>query len=108
IVKPVRSLAALIDEAGLDAIDFLKIDVEGAEAEVLAGMDFTRHRPRAILLEAVAPGSMADASAAWEHDLLDKGYRFAFFDRLNRFYVADEAKDLAARLPEEPAPWDKV
>ena len=34
--------------------------------------------------------------------------RFAFFDRLNRFYVADEAKELAARLPAEPAPWDKV
>jgi FkbM family methyltransferase len=108
IVKPVRSLAALIDETGLETIDFLKIDVEGAEAEVLAGMDFTRHRPRVILLEAVAPGSMADASAAWERDLLAQGYRFAFFDRLNRFYVAEEAKELAARLPAEPAPWDKV
>ena len=59
ISKPVRPLSALIDEAGLKAIDFLKIDVEGAEAEVLAGMDFARHRPRVILLEAVAPGSMA-------------------------------------------------
>ena len=108
ITKPVRTLAALIAEAGLEAIDFLKIDVEGAEADVLAGMDFERHRPRVILLEAVAPGSMADASAAWERDLLAQGYRFAFFDRLNRFYVADEAKELAARLPAEPAPWDKV
>jgi FkbM family methyltransferase len=108
IVKPVRTLAALIAEAGLGAIDFLKIDVEGAEAEVLAGMDFARHRPRVILLEAVAPGSMADASAAWERDLLAQGYRFAFFDRLNRFYVAEEAKELAARLPAEPAPWDRV
>ena len=108
VTKPVRTLAALIAEAGLEGIDFLKIDVEGAEADVLAGMDFERHRPRVILLEAVAPGSMADASAAWERDLLAQGYRFAFFDRLNRFYVADEAKDLAARLPEEPAPWDKV
>ena len=108
ITKPVRTLAALIAEARLEAIDFLKIDVEGAEAQVLAGMDFERHRPRVILLEAVAPGSMEDASAAWERDLLAHGYRFAFFDRLNRFYVADEAKDLAARLPAEPAPWDKV
>jgi FkbM family methyltransferase len=108
ISKPVRPLSALIDEVGLKAIDFLKIDVEGAEAEVLAGMDFARHRPRVILLEAVAPGSMEDASAAWERDLLAQGYRFAFFDRLNRFYVSDEAKDLAQRLPGEPAPWDKV
>ena len=108
IVKPVRTLATLISEAGLGAIDFLKIDVEGGEADVLAGMDFARHRPRVILLEAVAPGSMADASAAWERVLLAHGYEFAFFDRLNRFYVAEEAKELAARLPAEPAPWDKV
>jgi FkbM family methyltransferase len=110
ITKPVRTLAALIDEAGLGAapIDFLKIDVEGAEAQVLAGMDFARHRPCVILLEAVAPGSMEDAFAAWERDLLARGYRFVFFDRLNRFYVADEAATLATRLPAEPAPWDRV
>jgi FkbM family methyltransferase len=108
ILKPVQTLTALIAEAGLGAIDFLKIDVEGAEADVLAGMDFGRYRPRVILLEAVAPGSMADASAAWERDLLAQGYRFAFFDRLNRFYVAEEAKHLAARLPAEPTRWDSV
>jgi FkbM family methyltransferase len=107
-VKPVRTLAALIAEAGLAAIDFLKIDVEGAEAEVLAGVDFERQRPRVILLEALAPGSLADTSATWEPYLLDQGYRFAFFDRLNRFYVAAEAQDLAQRLPAQPAPWDKV
>jgi FkbM family methyltransferase len=108
IIRPVRTLAALIAEAGLETIDFLKIDVEGAEAEVLAGADFQRQRPRVILLEAVVPGSMTDASAAWERDLLGQGYRFAFFDRLNRFYVAEEAKDLAHRLPAKAAPWDKV
>ncbi len=108
IVKPVRTLAALIAEAGLTTIDFLKIDVEGAEADVLAGMDFARWRPRVVLVEAVAPGSMAEAWGAWEPDLLARGYRFAFFDRLNRFYVAEEAKELAARFPAEPAPWDRV
>jgi FkbM family methyltransferase len=108
VVKPVHTLAALIAEAGLETIDFLKIDVEGAEADVLAGMDFDRFRPRVILAEAVAPGSMEDASAAWEGEITRHGYRFAFFDRLNRFYVAEEAKDLATRLPVEPAPWDQV
>jgi hypothetical protein len=82
--------------------------VEGAEADVLAGMDFKRWRPRVVLLEAVAPGSMAEAWGAWEPDLLAHGYRFAFFDRLNRFYVAEEAEDLAARFPTEPAAWDVV
>jgi FkbM family methyltransferase len=105
---PVRTLSGLIEEAGLKTIDFLKIDVEGAESEVLAGLDLERFRPRVILIEAVTPGSMAEAWGAWEPDLLGRGYRFVFFDRLNRFYVAQEAQELAARFPAEPAPWDRV
>jgi FkbM family methyltransferase len=107
-LKPVRTLAGLCTEAGLPRIDFLKIDVEGAEADVLAGMDFVRWRPRVVVVEAVAPGSMAEAWGDWEPALLAAGYRFAFFDRLNRFYVADEAIELAQRFPQEPAPWDRV
>jgi FkbM family methyltransferase len=108
VTKPVRTLAQLCDEGGLDTIDFLKIDVEGAEADVLAGMDFVRWRPRVVLVEAVAPGSMAQAWDQWEPGLLQCRYRFAFFDRLNRFYVAEEANEIAARFPAEPAAWDRV
>jgi len=108
IRKPVRTLASLCAEAGIARIDFLKIDVEGAEAEVIAGMDFTRWRPRVVVVEAIAPGSMAEAWASWEPALIAAGYRFCFFDRLNRFYVADEEAELAERFPPEPAPWDKV
>jgi FkbM family methyltransferase len=108
VAKPVRTLASLCAEAGLTRIDFLKIDVEGAEAEVIAGMDFGRWRPRIVVVEAVAPGSMAEAWGAWEPALIAAGYRFAFFDRLNRFYVADEAAELAQRFPAEPASWDRV
>jgi len=106
--KPVRTLASLCAEAGLDRIDFLKIDVEGAEADVIAGMDFARWRPRVVVVEAVAPGSMDEAWGAWEPALEAAGYRFAFFDRLNRFYVAQEAAELTQRFPPEPTPWDRV
>ncbi len=71
-------------------------------------MDFVRWRPRVVVIEAVAPGSMADSFAAWEPALLAAGYTFAFFDRLNRFYVANEEPGLAQRFPKEPAPWDRV
>jgi len=106
--KRVRTLAALCAEAQLTQIDFLKIDVEGAEADVIAGMDFKRWRPRVVVVEAVAPGSMAEAWEKWEPELLAAGYRFTLFDRLNRFYVADEEAPLAERFPREPAPWDCV
>jgi FkbM family methyltransferase len=108
IAKPVRRLADLCNEAGFKRIDFLKIDVEGAESDVIAGMDFERFRPRIVLVEAVTPGSMAASWDAWEPALLSAGYSFAFFDRLNRFYVANEEQALAQRFPKEATPWDRV
>jgi FkbM family methyltransferase len=108
IEKPVRRLSRLIDEAKLSAIDVLKIDVEGAEPDVLAGLDLKRHRPKLVLVEAINPNNPEADAAAWEPMLLTSGYSFVFFDNLNRFYVADEARALAERLPPEPAPWDKV
>ena len=105
---PVRRLSTLLDEAKISKIDFLKIDVEGAEADVLAGIDWTRHRPRVIVVEAVEPGSMVDTSGKWEAIITRQGYAFTFFDNLNRFYVADEAAHLRSRFPEKPAAWDHV
>lgn len=102
---PVVPLADLCAAHAPGRIDFLKIDVEGAEAEVIAGNDWTRFRPRVLLIEALTPWSMADASAAFEPALAAAGYRFCFFDGLNRFYVAREAEGLAARLPPEPVDW---
>ena len=108
IRKPVRRLSALIDQAKLGAIDFLKIDVEGAEADVLAGLDLGRHRPRVIVVEAVNPNNPDASVEAWEPVLTGAGYTFVFFDNLNRFYIAKEHANLAARFPKAPAAWDAV
>jgi FkbM family methyltransferase len=108
IQKPVRRLSRLIDEAKLGAIDILKIDVEGAEPDVLAGLDLQRHRPKLVLVEAVNPNNPDADAAAWEPLLLNAAYAYVFFDGLNRFYVANEARALAGRLPAKPASWDAV
>ncbi len=105
---PVVTLAALCETQGIREIDFLKIDVEGAEPEVLAGADFKRFRPKVIVAEAVAPGSGEPAWQEWEPQLLSHGYRFALFDTLNRFYVAEEHPAIMARLPRERADWHAV
>jgi FkbM family methyltransferase len=102
---PMTTLAAICAEHRVETIDFLKIDVEGAEGEVLAGGDFRRFRPRVVLAEALAPGTMAENFGGWEPWLLDQGYVFALFDGLNRFYVAREETALIARFPKAPAPW---
>lgn len=106
--QPMTTLAALCAEHRVETIDFLKVDVEGAETAVLEGADFQRWRPRVILVEAIRPGSMAQAWAEWEPILTGRGYRFAFQDGLNRFYVAKEEAALLDRFPAENAAWDAV
>ncbi len=103
---PVMTLATLCERHAVETIDFLKIDVEGAEADVLFGGNWRRFRPKVVVAEAVTPGAGEPAWAAWEPFLLAQGYRFALFDTLNRFYVAEEQSGIAARLPSERAPWN--
>jgi hypothetical protein len=105
---PMVTLDSLSATYGLDDVDFLKIDVEGAEADVLAGADWRRFRPKVIVIEAVAPGTGEPAWQDWEPLLLAHGYRFALFDTLNRFYVAEERPEIMARLPSERAPWNSA
>ena len=108
VTVPVMTLAELCASHGVETIDFLKIDVEGAEADVIAGGDWRRYRPKVVLVEAIKPLSGEPAWEAWEGMLLAHGYRFVLFDTLNRFYVAEEHPDILARLPSERAPWDRV
>jgi FkbM family methyltransferase len=109
VVKPVTTLAALCAAHAPEVIDVLKIDVEGHEAEVIAGADWSRRRPRVVIVEAIEPLSMADAAHRFEPALLSAGYCFAYFDNLNRWYVAAEAADaLLPRFPAAPPDWSSA
>jgi hypothetical protein len=92
VERPVRVLSlAEVCAAHVDRpIDFLSIDVEGLEREVLAGGDWQRWRPRVVLLEATRPNTQVPTHQEWEPLLLEAGYLFAYFDGLNRFYVRGE------------------
>ena len=46
-----RSLQSIINESGYKDIDFLSVDVEGYELEVLKGIDFTHQDINYILIE---------------------------------------------------------
>ena len=58
---PVTTLAKLCERHDLGSIDFLKIDVEGAEGDVLFGGDWKRFRPKVIVAEAVTPMALEPA-----------------------------------------------
>ncbi|MCX7899538.1 MAG: FkbM family methyltransferase [Methylocystis sp.] len=96
---PSLTLAELIDRhapAG-QAIDFLKIDVEGFEKAVIASGDWKRHRPRVVVVEAVdAEGTPVHND--WETILLHANYVSALFDGLNRWYVRAEEPALLEKL----------
>lgn len=60
LTVPARTLSALLDEAGFRRpVDLLCLDVEGGEPEALRGLDFARHAPRYICVEARDPGAIA-------------------------------------------------
>ena len=47
----VRTLNSLLDELTVENVDFISVDVEGSEIEVIEGFDVNRYNPKVILLE---------------------------------------------------------
>jgi FkbM family methyltransferase len=80
------------------SIDFMTVDVEGAEADVIRSIDFRRTRPTVLVVEAIAPHTKEPSHEAWEPIVLDAHYVFAAFDGLNRFYVDRAREDLVPAL----------
>lgn len=105
---PMCTLADLCSRHSVETIDFLKIDVEGAESDVLAGNDWARFRPKIIVAESIDPASNRPSYGDWEPALLNAGYLFRLDDTLNRFYVAREYPEIFQRLPANRADWNAV
>lgn len=85
IEVPVRTLDSLLSEAGAPVpIDFLSVDVEGHEIDVLSGFDFARWRPRLILLEDHV------VNLTKHHFMRRAGYKLVRRTGLNAWYVPPE------------------
>jgi FkbM family methyltransferase len=100
------TLSRVCERFHLARIHFLKIDVEGAEKAVLQGADFRKIRPWIILVEATLPNSQEESYSDWEPLLLNAGYEYAYFDGLNRYYVAGEHENLKAAFKTPPNYFD--
>lgn len=86
IQVPVRTLDAILTEAGAPLpLDFVSIDVEGHEIEVLSGFNLARWRPRLVLLE--------DHVANLEkyRAMRAAGYRLVRHAEFNGWYVPFDA-----------------
>jgi len=82
IEVPVLTLDAILQQAGAPApIDFVSIDVEGHELDVLRGFDLARWQPRLILIEDHL------AQLAVHRHLTRAGYRLIRRTGFNSWYV---------------------
>lgn len=106
IKVPTTTLSDVLRQFAPSEIHFLKIDVEGAEHLVLRGTDFDRFRPWIVLVEATHPSTQQPSDKAWQETLLNAGYDFAYFDGLNRFYVAKEHSELSKLIAFPPNVFD--
>jgi FkbM family methyltransferase len=100
------TLDSICEAQRVTEVHFLKIDCEGGEAAALRGLPLDRVRPWIILVEATEPNSQKPAYAEWEPLLTGGGYHFVYEDGLNRFYVADERKDLDRFFSHPPNIFD--
>src|SRR5438093_2793465 len=108
IAVPVTTLKDLCRQHAPPAFDFLKVDVEGAEQDVLLNGDWQNYRPKVVVAEALAPYTLAPAWPAWEPFLAKYGYRYVWFDSLNRYYLAEEASELARCFETAPTSFEEA
>jgi FkbM family methyltransferase len=102
-VLPLSEVLAL---AGNCDVHWMKIDVEGFERQALAGWGESAVRPWVVVIESTLPLTQILTHEEWEPILLAKGYAFAYFDGLNRFYVAEGQSQLQSAFAAPPNVFD--
>lgn len=91
----IRTLNSILIELGLTRKDFefLKVDVEGFELEVIKGIDLHRYRPRIVLCEVTEPNTSNKTSDFDQlcREIESYQYQKLYFDGLNQWWGAAEA-----------------
>lgn len=87
----ITTLADVCEKYGVpENYDWLKIDVEGHELQVLQGADWQKWRPDFICIESVHPVTKKDSWYGWSDCVTGHGYKLVDTDRYNRYYQRSE------------------
>lgn len=95
IVVPCIRLDQLFDLFG-DDLHWMKIDVEGMEADVLRSWRDHPQRPWILVIEATSPNTQNRTDQLWLDEVVKRGYQSVFFDGLSSYFVHDDHKELSA------------
>lgn len=82
-----RGISSLLDELDIANVDVLSLDIEGCEVPALRSIDFSRHRPRVLLVECESPEQEREIDSI----LLPAGYIKGFRLEANLFYSTERA-----------------
>jgi FkbM family methyltransferase len=91
---PCKTVNRILEEAGFQQLDFVSIDVDGAEVQVLRGFDLGRFSPKLICIETALKQVQA---GKWPRDHVDEidriirsyGYHLLKIHGPNSFYSKD-------------------
>lgn len=104
-VKETAVTAVTLDDvlklAANGIVHWLKIDVEGFEAQVLKGWH-SACRPWVLVIEATNPLEQTSSHEEWEPLILEKGYSVVYQDGLNRFYLHESQSGRAPQFRYPP------
>jgi FkbM family methyltransferase len=99
IVVPVLTLADIIEQYAPDRdIDFLKVDTEGHEKNVIIGNDWDRFRPKVVVLE--APFELGPPVIDFMESVR---YEYTLNDGLNRWFVRADCMESIGPALSRPA-----
>ncbi|KTG26525.1 hypothetical protein AWR38_16825 [Idiomarina sp. WRN-38] len=106
ITVPKTTLAELFESHAEKDIHWLKIDVEGMEAETLSGWGEHPARPWIVVIEATKPSSQTPSWEDWEHLIIKLGYKSVYFDGLNKHYIHEKHCELIKHFNLPPNIFD--
>lgn len=104
ILVPTLGLDRLLGRTG--EIPWMKIDVEGMEADVLASWGDSAIRPWIVVVEATIPMEQARTDHLWCSELASRDYQEVYFDGLSRYYLHRNHLGLAERFSAPPNVFD--
>lgn len=106
IQVPVLALADVLKPLSHDGVHWMKIDVEGMEADVLRSWGASAVRPWILVIEATHPNTQIPTEHAWIDIVRGLGYHEVHFDGLSRYFVSNLHPELDPAFATPPNIFD--